>query len=183
MRIGRERGFTLIELMVVVAIIGVLASIAIPTFIENDKHAKTSEVAPNLERIYSNSRTYVFAVHASRGSITPIPLQFPVSEPKTPAASCCTFPGGRCIPNPAIWQASPTWTALVFTMDDPSYYNYEYESTGTSQTGVGSIFTARATGNLDCDAIFSTFEMWGKIVAAEQDILGSGGMFVNNGTE
>ncbi len=183
MRIGDERGFTLIELMVVVGIIGILASIAVPTFIENDKHAKTAEVAPNLERIFANSRTYVFGSHASRGSTTPIDVQFPASEPKTPAASCCTFPGGKCLPSPALWQASPTWSALSFGMDDPAYFNYEYESTGTTTTGVGSIFTARALGNLDCDAVFSTFEMWGKIVAQDQDVLGSGGMYVVNGTE
>ncbi|HKA88167.1 MAG TPA: prepilin-type N-terminal cleavage/methylation domain-containing protein [Haliangiales bacterium] len=180
MRIRAERGFTLIELMVVIAIAGVLASIAIPAYMQNERRAKASEVPPNLERIYASSRTYVIAAHAARSSINPIPVQFPVSEPKTPAASCCTFAGGKCPPNPAIWQASPTWSALGFTMDDPAYYNYEYESAGT---GVGATFTARALGNLDCDATFSTFEMWGKIVATEQDILGSGGVYINRETE
>jgi len=154
----------------------------VPVFMENARKAKTTEAPVNLERIYSNSRVYIFAAHASRGSVSPIPTQFPVPEAKTPAASCCTFAGGKCAPNGAVWT-TPTWSALAFSIDDPSYFNYEYGSTGTTVTGPGSNFTARALGNLDCDLLFSTFELVGTYTAAEQDILGSAGMYQNLPTE
>ena len=178
----RRAGFTLVELMVVVAIIGVLCAVAVPVFMQNVRRAKTTEAPINLERIYSNSRIYIFAAHASRGSINPIPLQFPEQQAKSPVPACCGNPGGKCPPNAGDWT-SPTWSALSFSVDDPSYFNYEYGSTGSSVTGPGSNFTARALGDLNCDTVLSTFELVGTFTAGEHDILGSGGMYINLPTE
>jgi type IV pilus assembly protein PilA len=52
-----KRGFTLIELMIVVAIIGILAAIAIPNFLKFQAKSKQSEAKGNLKSLFTAERS------------------------------------------------------------------------------------------------------------------------------
>ena len=149
-----EKGFTLIELMIVVAIIGILAAVAIPAFMKYIKKSKTSEASQFVKKIYDGARRYF--MDTPQPSINPVQPQFPdaATTPETPTASCCP---SKCAPSQAQWQTEG-WIALQFSVDDPHYYQYTYVS-----PDVYGSFTARARGDLDCDTEFSTFEMFGVI--------------------
>ena len=68
MKIHRANGFTLIELMVVVAVIGILSAIAYPSYTEYVQRSRIAEATSTLadmrirqERFFQDNRTYISA--------------------------------------------------------------------------------------------------------------------------
>ena len=162
----RPAGFTLIELMIVVAILGILAVVAIPAFVRYMRQAKTAEAYRMLNKIVKGQIAYYTSPHYDTAG-QPITCQFANStiklmDPGTPltafspaVGSCCTDgePDGKCEPNEANWS-DQLWKALLFKISDKHYYSY---ASGGGDKIPKENGGAQAIGDLDCDGTTSTF--------------------------
>ncbi len=175
-----RKGFTLIELMIVVAILGILAAVAVPAFLKYIKRSKTSEATMQLRKLYDSSATY-FATDWADSTGATLAHQFPNPATLTPA----TVPGAtKAVTPETTWSTGAlgsTWVALNFAVTDPHLYAYQYDSTGSNSTDNASQFTASAFGDLDGDGTESTFVRFGSV--DNMETTGSAGLFIANELE
>jgi type IV pilus assembly protein PilA len=185
----RVKGFTLIELMIVVAIMGILAAVAIPAFIRYIQRAKTSEAKSNVQKIYSGAVAYYDAEHVMRefGASAILGRRFPCDNGTSDWVPVTLAGGGEKNAQPDTdWTNSTAtqgeiWKSLDFSIADHSYYAYRFVcTTGPAST---KAFRGQAQGDLDGDGTESLFERSGYAEASSQTVVGSAGVFMQNPLE
>jgi type IV pilus assembly protein PilA len=165
----RNEGFTLIELMIVVAIIGILAAVAIPAYMNFTKQAKVSEAHENLGAIYKGVRTYYEGgFQTDMAILAPGTTAMSSSGCTLMTASTNNIPGRD--PIVIDWVTvnaanGGVWNAAMFQVQDPIYFQYNITAlapVGCNQVtipGAGAVtpvYTVDAMGDLDGDTILST---------------------------
>ena len=125
---GRAKGFSLIELLIVVAIILVIAAIAIPNVLHSRMAANESSAAASLRTIASAEITY-FNAYPTIGYAATLP---DLGGP----APCTPGPGSACLLDSSLSSAVPGSTGKS---------GYQFQATGIAGGTLNANYVAGAT--------------------------------------
>jgi len=145
-------GFSLVELMLVVAILGILSSTAGVAWMRYVKKSRTAEAAGHLQKMWVGAMSYYESDHAGPDGAM-LDRQFPFDPATQWEPNCCTFPDQRCPGNSDVFLTQP-WKALNFNIADKHLYRPVY--IGGFPNPKRNLWM-EAHGDLDCDGIEAVF--------------------------
>jgi prepilin-type N-terminal cleavage/methylation domain-containing protein len=144
-------GFSLVELMLVVVMIGILSSIGGVAWMRYVKKSRTSEAVGHLQKLWTGAMSYYEADHANSAGVM-LDKQFPGSCGVTIEPNCCTFPDQRCPGSSSVYMSDP-WKALGYQIADKHLYRPIFWGCPDPKRNMW----AESWGDLDCDGITSKF--------------------------
>lgn len=135
--VRRKNGFTLIELMIVVAIIGIMATVAIPSFVRYQNRARRAESFANLAGLAKTQRAY-FAEYGLFVGAEMVPSVVTGQDPGPEKRDSSTV--------------ATEFSSVGWYPEGDIYYDYD-TNTGGFSAGCGCItcFTSTAYGDVDGD--------------------------------
>lgn len=133
----RESGFTLVELMIVIAIIGILATVAVPSFVRYQNRARRAESFANLSGLATAQKSY----YAEYGLF--------VGAEMEPSNTTGVDPGAAQRDSTAI---AAGFANVGWYPDGRVYYDYDTNTGGYSGScNCTTCFTSTAYGDVDGD--------------------------------
>lgn len=141
----RLQGFTLVELMIVIAIIGVIASAAIPAFIQYQARSRTAEAKSNLASLVKAQTGYFAESGEYIGELVPCP-GLPGPYPGTAKQQWMSVRSTLC-------DFSSFFEVLGWYPEGGVFYDYgsATENSWAATGAGGAFFVAYAVGDVDGD--------------------------------
>lgn len=168
--IGRRRGFSLIELMIAVAIMSVLASLAAYAWGKQVKRGRLTDMRAVMFEIGSKQQIYEASVGSFLGQATD------TFCPATVGSSSTGFNIGSC---------DAVWTTLGVNAPRSSYFQYQILA-GTPAGGddctAPSVLPSGFTAAEVCASIDNDTYWWVVVAKADQDGDGNHAVFVTSST-
>jgi prepilin-type N-terminal cleavage/methylation domain-containing protein len=139
----REGGFTIVELMIVVAVISVISSIAVPEFSAMSRRARNAERSVMMGTMATVMKDYFNEQSEKRHLFV---FGAAVNPPLV---------GGKATPEKKLFAAGVVgWDQIGFVQDTPVWHHYSISAFLTA--GLPATFVISAVGDVDGDAVESS---------------------------